>query len=207
MNQIIRIIPIVILFIGVVFLLKGRKFNNIFIGIIILFLMETFSYFGFGIKEGKVSWLLYFSGPLYLILINSIYNDLFFKVVKKLFFKVIISVIVILLGLFLIYPINANFVFHYNAFIGLIILGYPISYFLKLIKQEIQYNLKYFSFNAIVFLFFSLDIILYVMLKFIVDVKLFESIKGIAYFRFFIIQLFYISLIYFGYQLSKAKNE
>jgi hypothetical protein len=208
MAVIFKLLPLIILSIGVLYLSIKKTNRNILLGLIGLLILESISYLKIGVREGEGNWTLYFSGPLYLLLMHSLYNQLFFSLFKKVVFKRLYMVVVLtmLIGLFFIYKRNINVVFHYNAVIELIILAYPTVYFLKLMKQKIKYDTKHFMLNSIIFLFFSLEILLYVMLKFILDSNLFKSIMSIAYFRFAIIQLLYISLIYFGCKLGKKQE-
>lgn len=203
-------VPVIILTTGIIFLLRKKKAIPILLGIVGLLLLEITSYLYYDNEsKGKHSlWTLYFSGPLYLLLINNLYTKILFTMFKKKIFKLllIIVLLVMVVGLFFIHAIQPSFVTHYIAGVELIVILYPIMFFLKLIKEEIDYDAKYFVLNAILFLFFSMEIILYVMMKFLIDHNLSREIP-IGYFRYFLIQLFYISLIYFGHQLSKAKNE
>ena len=205
MFSIIKFAPLILLSFGVLFLLKRKIYNGVFLGVIGLLALETLSFLRIGVKEGASNWTLYLSGPIYLLLIHSLYSRLFFSLFKKHVFNMIYGVIllVMLVGVLFMYDRDINFVFHYSVAIELIILAYPATYFVKLMNQKVSYNVQYFLLNSIVFLFFSLEIILYVMLKFILDEDLFPKMIGIAYFRFFIIQLLYISLIYFGCTLKK----
>ena len=197
--------PMIILFTGIILLLVKKSYNPIFLGIIGLFVLEVLTYLRVGVTGSDSSWVLYFSGPLYFILIQGLYSRLFFSLFTKVIFRLILAVVLsaMFIGLFFIYTRNVNLVFHYIAVVELIVLMYPVVYFFKLATQTIKYELKYFILNSIILLFFSLEIVLYVMLKFLLDYNLFESIH-IAYFRFLIIQLFYISLIYFGCKLGKT---
>lgn len=208
MADFFKLLPIIILGIGAMLLIKKKVNYVILFCIVGLLVSEALTYLRIGVGKGESNWTLYFSGSLYLLLIHNLYSQLFFSLFKKNIFKIIYTVVVLtmLIGLFFIYNKNINFVFHYNAVIELIILVYPIVYFLKLMKQKVKYSTKYFILNSIVFLFFSLEILLYVMLKFILDSNLFKNMISIAYFRFIIIQLLYISLIYFGWRLGQKRE-
>lgn len=201
---IFRSIPILILFSGCVLLLIKKKTHIIFWSILGLLVLESMSCFMAVNKLNYKHWTLYFSGLLYFILIHNLYSQLFFRLFEKTIYKVLLTIIAILMivGLSYIHAKDSNFVFHYIAGVELIVLLYPINYFLKLANQSIKYDLKYFILNSIILLFFSLDIIIYVMIKFLKDYDLLRSI-GINYFRYYTIQLFYISLIYFGCKLHK----
>lgn len=192
-----QLLPIAILLVGFILLLVKKKQHDVFFAICGLLLLEVIAYL-------KISWTLYFSGPLYLVLIHSLYGRLFFVLLKKEIFRILVTMLLIIaiVGVLFIHEKNKSFVFYYVAGNEMIVLLYPVLYFLRLMKQSIKYELKYFVLNSIVLLFFSLEIILYIMLKFLSDYYSLIT-TNIVFFRFFVIQLFYISLIYFGCKLSK----
>lgn len=202
---IIRFLPIGILTLGATLLLIKKRFNTVFWGILGLLALEILSHF-IGIKKIYESiWTLYLSGPIYLVLIHYMYDKLFFKLFNTFIYRIIISIILLVavIGLLYIHPKNPNIVFYYIVGVELIILTFPIIYFLKLVNQTIKYKLQYFLLNSVILLFFSLEIIFYVMFKFLFDYEILKNVN-IGYYRFIFIQLFYISLIYFGCKLQKS---
>ncbi|GGG07898.1 hypothetical protein GCM10011344_05590 [Dokdonia pacifica] len=200
LEVIARLAPIILLLIGASFLFYHKKVNPISLGIIGLLILECIAY----IEGENNKWINYFSGPLYFVVIHTLYKTISYHFLnKKLYHKILILILITLvIGLLIIHQKHNNFVFHYVAIVELIILIYPIIYFLKLMQQRINFNIKHFTLNSIILLFFSLDIILYVMIKFLLDYDL-NSFILISYFRYILIQLFYISLIYFGWKLDK----
>lgn len=201
---IIKITPLIILSIGVLLLFFSGNYKGMLWGIIGLLALEIFSYVLTQENNSDHMWSFYFSGPLYLLLIHSLYDGFSLAFLNKRSYKIMMNVVLItmLIGIGYIHGKNANFVLHYNVLIELVILLYPIVYFIRLMKQTVPYNFKEFILHAIIFLFFSLEIILYVMLKFLLDNNMLSDVR-VGLFRFFLIQLFYISLIYFGCKLSK----
>ncbi|WP_430412303.1 hypothetical protein [Kordia sp.] len=202
--QIIKITPLVILSIGTLLLVYNKNYKGILFGVIGLLALEVFSFVLTQKSNSDHLWTFYFSGPLYLLLIHSIYDGLSLSFLNKKSYKIMMSIVLItmLIGIVYIHDENPNFVLHYTAIIELLVLLYPIFYFVRLMKQTIPYNFKEFILHAIIFLFFSLEIILFVMLKFLLDNNILSDVR-IGLFRFFLIQLFYISLIYFGCKLGK----
>ncbi len=201
---IFKLIPIVILSVGVLVLLKKRIYNEILFGITGLLILETLSFL-FASKEIKESsWTLFISGLIYFVLICKLYKSLFFSILNNIIYKFLLILILILIciGIVFIHKHNPNFVYYYITGIELLVLLHPMYYFFKLVKQEIPYQFRHFVLNSIVFLFFGMEVILYGMIKHLLDNGILNNVR-IDLFRFFLIQLFYISLIYFGCKLSK----
>jgi hypothetical protein len=198
---VMRSIPILLLSSGSLFLILKKKFNIILLGVLCLLGLEVLTTVT---ATGKLSdniSLLYLCGILYFILIYNLYEKLFFSIINKKVYHILLIVIVVI-GCLFIYQGDPNLVFHYTATIEFLILLYPLSYFIKLAKQEIDYDLTNFILNSIIFIFFCLEIVSYIMLKFLIESALLSSIK-ITLFRYITIQLFYLSLIYFGWKIQK----
>jgi len=201
---ILRLLPVIILFFGGLFLLIQKRMNVIFWSILGLLVLE---FIPFIIPKSHFQdkfWILYFSGAIYILLIHNLYKKIFFTLVKDVIFKILMSVIFLFVGLgvFYIHHRDPNFVYVFITSIEILIIFYPIYYFIKLVSGIIKYDLIQFIFNGIVLLFFSLEIMMYVMIKFLIESDLFFSIK-IYEFRFYVMQLFYLSLIYFGWKIQK----
>lgn len=196
-----RLIPIIILSLGSVFLVLKKKINIILFCILCFLGLEILTSITATNKLIDNISLLYFCGVAYFILIYNLYERLFFNLINKVMYRLLLGIIVIV-GLIFLYQKNPNLVFHYTAAIEFIIFLYPINYFIKLAKQEINYDITNFVLNGIIFLFFCLEIVSYIMLKFLIESELLHSIR-ITEFRYLLIQLFYLSLIYFGWKIQK----
>lgn len=200
----IKVTPLIILLVGTLLLVYNKNYKGILWGVIGLFVLELCSLVLTQKSNSDHMWSFYFSGPLYLLLIHSLYTGFFVAILNKKTYKLVMSLVLItmLAGIICIHAKAPNFVLHYTAIIEVLVLMYPIYYFFQLIKEKVSYDTRGFIFHAIIFLFFSLEIILYVMLKFLLDNNILGNVR-IGIFRFFLIQLFYISLIYFGCKLGK----
>ncbi len=103
------------------------------------------------------------------------------------------------------YYTNLNDIQFYSDIIGcLIIIILSSLYFYSIIWKS-NYNATYFWFNCIVFLFFSVEVIIKLTFNFLINGHL-NWVGPIWIFRGVLLQIFYLLLIYYGWKTGKNKR-
>lgn len=200
----IRLIPLVVLTFGVLFMVKEKKFNVILLALASFLSMEVTPFF-IRIEE-HIFFLFFFSSLVYFILVQKLYTP-FFKGKTQLVLKIGIGSFItlsIFLYLFLFNGYDYRVIYH-NLFSNLLFMAYPVGYLIGALKERKIYNSVYFNMSCIFFGYFVLEIILSVVLGFLFKIDFIWNIP-VRPFRFGIVQLFYISLIYFGWKLGKIQK-
>lgn len=201
----LRLIPIIILLSGVLFLLKKKKYNVILFTLFSFLLMEL-SPFMIDMKAYSF-YMFFFTSIVYFILLHNIYSR-FFNAATKIFLKIMtFSFILVSIIVFTILYKGDDFqVIYHNIAVNIILIIYPVLYLTQGLKQRNDYNALYFNISCVFISYFILEIILSVFLSFLFKTGLIWEVS-IRPFRFFVIQIFYISLIYFGWKLGKIQKN
>jgi len=205
--DILRYFSISILFLGSLILIKKnfRKFKRPILCLIFTLLMiEAISLY-INIKYGKTPNLIFIciSQFLSIAFLSYTYCKELLKVNLRWFYLIPLTTIIILVTNVLQYK-NLKELQFYSDIIGcLIILSLAGLYFINIIKNETS-NRLLFWFNSIVFLFFSIELIITLTLNFLVNAHL-NWVAPIWIFRALVMQLFYLSLIYYGWKTGKDR--
>ena len=202
--KLIRLIANLTLFFGSSILLVKKKNNVILFTLISFLLMEFLQIFMYG--KINVFFLYFLSALIYYNLFNKLYSPFFKSKIKSYINYISFGLILLsmLLNIFFFQKNDYNIIYHY-IFTNVVLLTYPSLYLINLINQKNEYNSLYFKMSYIFFGFFILEIILSTMLSLLFKTELIWEIS-IRPFRAIIIQLFYISLIYFGWKIGKTQK-
>lgn len=200
----LKLIPNLILLFGVVYLFWKRKFNVILFTLFSFLLMEASPFFA-DMKKYTFSMFFVTSG-VYFLLVHKVYSDFLEKKTKQ-FLKIGIPFFIFLSIMFLMKLFKGDDfqVISHNIMMNIVFIAYPVLYLTQVLKQKNKYNELYFRMSCVFLSYFIFEIILSVLLGFIFKIQLTWKFY-ILPFRFFIIQIFYISLIYFGWKIGKTQK-
>lgn len=202
--EVLRLIPIVLLLFGVLALASKKKYNVILF-VLFSFLLMELTPLVLNVK-GHLFYLFFYSSLAYFILVHKLYSN-FLKTTTQLFLKIgIFTFILVSIGLFMIAFKGTSYqMIYHNIFTNVLFMTYPILYLTHSLKQKNVYNPLYFNLSCVLLGYFILEIVLSVIMSFLFKVELIWNIP-IRPFRFCIIQLFYMSLIYFGWKIGKTQK-
>ena len=88
---------------------------------------------------------------------------------------------------------------------SLIIMGYALFYILHMIQGRINTNKPQIILNNSILLFFTIDAFLALATDFLINKKLLQVVAGFWFFRAILLQIFYGSLIYYGWKNHKVE--
>lgn len=202
--ELLRLIPNVLLLLGVAFLVRRKKYNVILIALFSFLLMELYP-FVLNIK-GNLFSLFFYSSLVYFILVHKLYSN-FLKATTQLFLKIgIFTFVLVSIGLFIMALKDSTYqIIYHNIFANVLYMTYPILYLIHSLKQKHVYSSLYFNLSCVFLGYFILEIVLSILMSFLFKVELIWNIP-IRPFRFCVIQLFYMTLIYFGWKLGKTQK-
>lgn len=159
----------------------------------VLFLIEIFSFYipSYNLEFISISYTLHLLFISHLFLKNFRFAKRHTR--QKIWLTVSCSLI-----LLIVISCLGNDPFHWGIRAGanLIIVTYSLSYFVRIYSRLGNGN-QFFLINASIFLFFGLDLFLVVTLDFLFVENL-SLIAGFWFFRALLLQIYYISLIYYG---------
>lgn len=156
--------------------------------------------------KGNLFSLFFYSSLVYFILVHKLYSN-FLKATTQLFLKIgIFTFVLVSIGLFIMALKDSTYqIIYHNIFANVLYMTYPILYLIHSLKQKHVYSSLYFNLSCVLLGYFILEIVLSILMSFLFKVELIWNIP-IRPFRFCVIQLFYMTLIYFGWKLGKTQK-
>lgn len=204
MILILRSIPTLILALGILFLLLKKEYS-IITAILFSFLLLEISPFILNM-EGFSFYLFLLSGTIYFVLMHQLYKEFLQPPTIKLLGLFTASFLTVSTLYFFSFNGDDYRMIYHNVLANILFVAYPTLYLTNGIKKDKKYNRFYFNMSCVFLSYFILETILSVMLSFLFKTELIWEI-GIRPFRFVVIQVFYVFLIYFGWKLGTLQKS
>lgn len=202
--ELLRFITNGLLLLGCLILVRRKKYNVILIALCSFLLMELYPLVLN--PKGNLFSLFFYSSLVYFILVHKLYSN-FLKTTTQLFLKIgIFTFVLVSIGLFIMALKDSTYqIIYHNIFANVLFMIYPILYLIHSLKQKNVYSPLYFNLSCVLLGYFILEIVLSILMSFLFKVELIWSIP-IRPFRFCMVQLFYMCLIYFGWNLGRTQK-
>jgi len=199
LNQIgffLNLLSILILIFGSsLYFFKKSKVSSIYIYILVLLLFEIASrILGYLFKSNYL--ILSFSFFIHFLFLTYFYFSKIYRVNKLKKYSVI--------GLGLIILIISNYIQPYDRFIySLTITCYSLFYVYIWLKGNLRTDIRHNLLNGSILLFFCIDAFLAIGTEYLITNSL-ELVSWFWFFRAILLQLFYITLVYFVWKTQKV---
>lgn len=210
LSRILEISSIAILAVGVVSLLLKGTFKEhplLFIYVLALILTElTAVYMSDFHSERANIFLLYFSGFIHFLGVILIVNEYFNPDKRKYRLLFIPFGIVLLFQSFYSYSGFNSFQVYGNVLYNLIILSFSLSYFIRVLVRGINPKRHDLILNSTILIYFSFDSVISLSSNFLINEHL-DLVAPFWLIRTVLLQLFYLSLIHFSWQIGKTLRQ
>lgn len=156
-------------------------------------------------RGGVNIYLVPFFDLIDLIFLSFIYQRYFLRFSNKTRNIIVVSGILLLLIGTLFNKNIEEFQLYINVCFQLLFVIYALLYLNNLLISKVKLSFSALLFNLMVVVFFSVDAIISLSINYLINEHL-SLVAPFWIFRLLLLQIFYVSLIYFGWEIGKTQK-